>query len=207
MMDDKIKAALTCLGFEESVKVEKVPKLKVVTKMYHKLALKHHPDRPGENDDELFKKITEAYRFICEYLEELIDEKEDEPFDYEEEVARRTFKQFEFAKVKENMRSFTIHIENNLSMVWDKILSTHYGGPLDRDENGFHWKVSNYTDGNLTGNIAIGKWHIPKKDGQSKLNIQSNERGNFLPAHFVDHVLPKLLQEVHNYKGIEKNQP
>ena len=102
------------------------------------------------------------------------------------------------------MRSFTIHIEKNLSLVWDKILTNH---SLDREENGLHWKVLNYTDGKLTGNIAIGKWHIPKKDGQSKLNIQSNEKGNFLPAHFVDHVLPTLLEEVHKYKGIELQDP
>ena len=63
-MDDKIKAALSCLGFVESVKTEKMPKLKVVTKKYHKLALLHHPDRPGVNEDRPFKEITEAYRLI-----------------------------------------------------------------------------------------------------------------------------------------------
>ena len=35
-----------------------------------------------------------------------------------------------------------------------------------------------------------------KKDNQSKLNIQSSQAGNFLPAHFVSVHLPKLLSEV-----------
>jgi DnaJ-class molecular chaperone len=45
-----------------------LPKLKFITKKYHKLAQLHHPDRPG-GDGEVFKPITEAYRLIGEYLE------------------------------------------------------------------------------------------------------------------------------------------
>ena len=37
---------------------------------------------------------------------------------------------------------------------------------------------------------------MPKKDKQSKINIQSSGVGNFLPAHFVSLHLPKLLTEV-----------
>ena len=94
------------------------------------------------------------------------------------------------------MKSFKILIENNLSSTWEEILSKHYGVPADRENNGLHWKVENYSDGNMTGNISIGKWHKPKKDNQSKLHIQSNEKGNLLPAHYVHHVLPKLFEEV-----------
>ena len=60
-------------------------------------------------------------------------------------------------------------------------------------------------EGNIVGNITIGKWHKPKKDNQSKLHIQSNEAGNFLPAHFVDHELPKLFKEVSKYQEDKKN--
>ena len=212
-MMDKIKAALTCLGFLESVKAEKMPKLSVITKKYHKLALAHHPDRKnGDGDEERFKEITEAYRLIGEHLEEMKENEgnatnAEETFDFEEEVARRTFKEFQFAKVKENMRSFTIHIENELSFTWDIVLSKHYGDPHDRKENGQHWKVVDYTDGILTGNISISKWHIPKRDKQTKLHIQSNEKGNFLPAHFIDNVLPKLLEEVHKHQDLGLSGP
>ena len=50
-MDGKLREALVSLGFMESVKAGKVPKFKTITKMYHKLALIHHPDRPGGNGD------------------------------------------------------------------------------------------------------------------------------------------------------------
>ena len=192
-MDGKVKAALVVLGLDEN---GKLPKFKHITKKYHKLAMLHHPDRPGV-DGEFFKEISEAYRLLGEIFEEHrnVGNKE-KSFDFEEEVARQTFHQFQSSKVKENMRSFTILIENSSSSAWEEILSKHYGVPADRENNGLHWKVENYTDGNMTGNISIGKWHKPKKDNQSKLHIQSNEKGNLLPAHYVHHVLPKLFEEV-----------
>ena len=202
-MDVKIQEALRILGFELSAQEGKIPKMKYVSKKYHKLAMMHHPDRPG-GDEKVFKPITEAYRLIGEYLERQKDENVEEAFDFEEEVARNTFKQFQFCNVKENMRSFTIHIENSSSLTWTKVLSKHYGAPKDRKTNGLHWKVASYTDGNHTGNITIGKWHMPKIDNQSNLLVQSTEVGNFLPAHYVDHVLPKLFEEVKaNQEGLE----
>ena len=205
-MDGKIKAALVTLGLVESGAVEKVPKMKYIKKKYYKLALLHHPDKPGGNGD-LFKEISAAYYFLGNYLEEQgINEVDDNEFDFEEYVARKTFHQFQFSKIKENMRSFTIHIQNNHSTTWEKVLTKHYGNPVNKDGNGLHWKVGNYTDGNTTANISISKWHIPKKDNQSKLLIQSNESGNFLPAHYVDHVLPKLFEEVHACQEVPLRQ-
>ena len=153
-MEIKIKNALLILGFAESLKADKMPKLKTVTKKYHKLAHLHHPDKnPG--DEEKFKEITEAYRLVGDYIEKHGDtKKKDENYDFEEEVARNTFRQFQFNKVKENMRSFTILIENETSFTWDKVLTKHYGNPVDRQTNGFHWRVMNYTDGISRANIA-----------------------------------------------------
>ena len=93
-------------------------------------------------------------------------------------------------------QSFTIKIDNNLSKTWDHILTQHYGDPLDRKGNGKHWRHCDYSDGDHTSSITIGKWHIPKKDKQSKLHIQGSGSGNFLAAHFVYNHLPKLLAEV-----------
>ena len=171
-----LKAALEILGFKD----EKVPKMKHIEKKYHKLAMVHHPDKGG--DENYFKSITEAYRIVGEYLEE---EVLDESDDFEEEIARKTFKSFNFSNIKENMKSFTINIDNTSSTTWEKVLTIHYGQPLDKKFNGLHWKVKKYTDGNVTANIMIGKWHIPKKDKQSKLLIQSNENGNFNVVYVV----------------------
>ena len=170
----------------------------------------HHPDRNPGCDEAIFKEITEAYRLVGNFIEENRNKenKDGKEFDFEEEIARKTFQQFQFSKVKENMKSFTIYIENSKSFIWDKILTIHYGEPQgDNKQNGLHWKVADYSDGNLIGNITVGKWHIPKKDKQSKLHIQSNERGNYLPAHFVDNVLPILLKEVHTFTDIGVQGP
>ena len=197
-MDEKIRAALSVLGFKDSYTIQKVPKMKEVTKKFHKLALANHPDKGG--DEEVCKKVTEAYRLVGDLIEkQKNDIPADDLFDFEEDVAMKTFEQFK-ANVKQNMKSFTIQIENSTSFAWEVILTKHFGSPMDRKSNGLHWSVKKYSDGNIVGNVTIGKWHKPKKDNQSKLHIQSNEAGNYLPAHFVDHELPKLFEEVSKYQ-------
>ena len=167
--------------------------MKLVIKQFHKLSLAHHPDRIG-GDTATFQKILGAYQLIGEYIESHCEPKKD---DFEEEIARSAFRQFNFSDVKKNLQSFTILIENHLSMSWEKVLTKHYHSPLDRNVNGKHWRHFGYTDDDSNkGDITIGKWHIPKKDRQSKLHIQSSGSGNFLAAHFVHYHLPKLLSQV-----------
>ena len=121
------------------------------------------------------------------------------------------YKDFNFKNVKENLFSFTIKIDNDHSFFWDSVLTKHYGPPIDRNTNGKHWKHKSYTDDNSnTGDISIGKWHIPKKDKQSKVLIQCNVSTNFLTAHFVSEHFPKLLAEVKELaatKSIDSNSP
>ena len=84
-MDGKVKAALVVLGFTECGEVEKLPKFHFITKKFHKLAMIHHPDKPGGNDD-VFKGISEAYRVLGEYFEEKKENGNVEsPTNYEEE--------------------------------------------------------------------------------------------------------------------------
>ena len=188
-MDTTIKTALQVLGLDVA---EHPPKMKLVTKRFYELSFIHHPDRPG-GDNIVYQQVTEAYRIIGDYVERYY-EPNDDP---DEEVARSIFQSFKSDDVKENLSSFTINIGNATSLVWDTVLTKHYGNPVDRTHNGKHWKHHGYTDeSGHTGDITIGKWHIPKKDKQSKINIQSSQVGNFLPAHFVSVHLPKLLAEV-----------
>ena len=72
------------------------------------------------------------------------------------------------------------------SFTWEKILTKHYGTPVDRKTNCLHLKVANYTDGNITANITIGKWLIPRKDKQSKIHVQSNDMGNWSEQSVCD---------------------
>ena len=108
--------------------------MKTLTKKYQKLAMLHHPDKlGGDGDQEFVKEISAAYLLVGNYLEEHWKEDSNrEGFDFEEEVARKTFHQFQSSNIQQNMKSFTIQIENSLSFTWDKILTKHYGTPLDR---------------------------------------------------------------------------
>ena len=188
-MSISLKEALATLGINDVRHL----KMKVVQKKFYQMSLIHHPDKPG-GDTIMQQKLNEAYQIIGDSI---VDNNDDIRVDSEEEAARHIFKSFNFNNVKENIYSFTIKIDNHLSHIWDTVLSDHYGKPIDRNTNGKHWKHHNYTDDNSnSGEISIGKWHIPKKDKQSKINIQSNTSGNLLPAHFVSFHFPKLLAEV-----------
>ena len=199
-MDEKVRDALITLGFQNDL--NKPPKLKVVTKRYYELALKLHPDKTG-GDGEKFKNITLAFRIVGEYIEE--NEANCDDDDIEEMVARKVFKQFEFAKIKENLKSFTIHIENELSLIWDKILSKHFGSPLDKAENGKHWKCKGYKDDKENvADVTFGKWHIPKKDKQSKIHIQTNTvNGKYLSAHLLRTIFQSFLMKCIRMKKIK----
>ena len=184
-----LKEALEVLGITHTG--DHPPKLKFVQKRFYQLSLIHHPDRPG-GDNNIQQKITAAYKFIGDFIEKNYESKDDN----EEEIARQVYRNFKLG-VKENLFSFTISIDNNLSFIWDDVLTDHYGSPVDRQTNGKHWKHLNFSDDDSnTGDISIGKWHMPKKDKQSKILIQANTAGNILPAHYVSFVLPKLLAEV-----------
>ena len=69
----------------------------------------YHPDHPCGNSEKA-KQITEAYRLIGEFIEENYNQFND---DHEEVITRAVFKQLNFSDVKENLRSYTIKIENH----------------------------------------------------------------------------------------------
>ena len=198
-MSITLNEALATLGINDVRHL----KMKVVQKKFYQMSLIHHPDKPG-GDTIKQQKLNEAYQIIGDS----IVDNDDIRVDSEEEAARHVFKSFNFNNIKENIYSFTIKIDNHLSHIWDTVLSEHYGQPIDRNTNGKHWKHHNYTDDNAnSGEISIGKWHIPKKDKQSKINIQSNTFGNLLPAHFVSFHFPKLLAEVKARATVKQPPP
>ena len=81
-------------------------------------------------------------RIIGNFIEKYYQPKDD---DTEEEIARYVFRSFKSDDIKENLCSFTIRIDNHLSLVWDSVLTKHYGQPIDRKGtgNGKHWKHIN----------------------------------------------------------------
>ena len=99
-----LKEALTILGIKDVF--DHPPKLKFIQKRFYQLSLIHHPDRPGGNN-KIYQPITEAYRFIGEYIQKNYKD-EDDP---EELFARQAYKSFNFGNIRENLFSFTILIE------------------------------------------------------------------------------------------------
>ena len=129
-MSLSLKKAFATLGIKYTS--DQMPKMKFVQKRFYQLSLLHHPDRPG-GDNITQQKIAEAFQFIGDYIVQNYYDQDDS----EEEAARHVFKNFDFKNIKENIFSFTIKIDNNLSNVWDAVLSAHYGPPVDRN---FHRK-------------------------------------------------------------------
>ena len=63
------KEACNVLGISENADKE------TVKKAYHKLALKHHPDKGGDAD--IFREVSEAYKILTEHGESGLQEDED----------------------------------------------------------------------------------------------------------------------------------
>ena len=137
-----LKEALATLGINDSG--DHPPKLKFVQKRFYQLLLVHHPDKPG-GDNATQQKLAEPFKFLANYIVENYAISDDT----EEEMARHVYTNSNMENIKENIFSFTIKIENNHSLIWDSVLSDHYGLPLDRKANGKHWKHLNYSDDNF----------------------------------------------------------
>lgn len=102
-MDENLRAALVTLGFVESVKKnDQIPKMKTVTKKYHKLAMMYHPDRlGGDGDQKVFKEISASYLLVGNYLEEhWKEDRNRDIFDFEEDPYRKTFHQFQNSNMR-----------------------------------------------------------------------------------------------------------
>ena len=113
------------------------------------MSLIHHPDCPG-GDNGTYKPTTEAYRIIRDFIKNYYEPKDD---DTKEEIARYVFRSFKSDDIKESLCSFTIIIDNHLSLVWDSVLTMHYGQPIDRKGTG-----------NGTGSISIMLITIPIRE-------------------------------------------
>ena len=72
-----LKEALEVLGINNTG--DHPPKLKFIQKRFYQLSLDHHPDRPG-GDNEIYQNITEAYRFIGDYIQQNYSDKETHPY-------------------------------------------------------------------------------------------------------------------------------
>ena len=90
--DPEIAAGLGVLGFQE---LNVYPRMKDVVKMFRKMALKKHPDKPGGSTED-FQILQEAFIRIGSFLQAQ-QEKSDSitaEDDYEEDIAKKLFKEY-----------------------------------------------------------------------------------------------------------------
>ena len=90
--DPEIVAGLGVLGFPE---LSVFPRMVDVVKMFRKMALKKHPDKPGGSTEE-FQILQEAFIRIGSFLQAQQDKADSiaAEDDYEEDIAKRLFKEY-----------------------------------------------------------------------------------------------------------------
>ena len=91
--DPEIVAGLGVLGF--SPPVTTYPLMKDVVRMFRKMALKKHPDKPGGSTHE-FQILQDAFIRIGSFLQSRQEQTDSiaTEDDYEEDIAKKLFKEY-----------------------------------------------------------------------------------------------------------------
>lgn len=100
--------------------------LQEVRSMYHKLALKHHPDKNGNNleSNEKFKQVQAAYEFLREDIESSTDYVVDEEENKKEEATSTLYKTLLMkflaplveGKYREILKEIIMNVKQNISL-------------------------------------------------------------------------------------------
>ena len=93
-LDCEMRRLLAVLGFTH---LTSYPRMKEVVKMFRRMALKKHPDKPGGSTED-FQELQEAFLKTGTFLESFQQKSDpvssEEVFDYEEDCAMKLFKEF-----------------------------------------------------------------------------------------------------------------
>ena len=104
--DSEMREVLQILGFLE---YSSVPRMKDVVKMFRRMALKMHPDKPGGSTEQ-FQVLQEAFLKAGTHIENQSRKSQrhrEEDEDAEENMAKNIFKHFYLSdKFKKSKRSF-----------------------------------------------------------------------------------------------------
>ena len=104
--DSEMRQVLQILGFLE---YNSVPRMKDVVKMFRKMALKMHPDKPGGSTEQ-FQVLQEAFLKVGTHIENQSRKNQrrmEEDEDAEENMAKNIFKHFYLSdKFKKSKKSF-----------------------------------------------------------------------------------------------------
>ena len=107
--DPEIEAGLGVLGFDE---LNVYPRMKDVVKMFRKMALRKHPDKPGGSTED-FQILQEAFIRIGSFLQAQQDKSDSltADDDYEEDIAKQLFKEYYINGTK--FQSTFLHLFDN----------------------------------------------------------------------------------------------
>ena len=108
--DPEIVAGLGVLGFDE---LNVYPRMKDVVKMFRKMALRKHPDKPGGSTED-FQILQEAFIRIGSFLQAQQDKSDSitaDDEDYEEDIAQQLFKEYYINGTK--FESTFLHLFDN----------------------------------------------------------------------------------------------
>ena len=104
--DSEMRQVLQILGFLE---YNSVPRMKDVVKMFRKMALKMHPDKPGGSTEQ-FQVLQEAFLKVGTHIENQSRKNQrrmEEDEDAEENMAKNIFKHFYLSdKFKRSKKNF-----------------------------------------------------------------------------------------------------
>ena len=103
--DTEMRQVLEILGFLDH---NSMPRMKDVVKMFRKMALKMHPDKPGGSTEQ-FQTLQEAFLKIGTHIENQSNKvrRKEEEEDVEENMAKNIFKHFYLSdKFKKSKKCF-----------------------------------------------------------------------------------------------------
>ena len=185
-----------------AMKTDIVPSFDELKDAYRTL-MHLHPDKtgPGEENNKVFQKITEAVRIVFDFL---TDNPELQPKEGSAET-KRMVKCFERTnKVEFKDGSLTFLYEDDQYNDWLKAFEKRIG-PASKlpTPNSFIFnnKSLDIPDHPNIGTVTASLYYRPKKDGKSKILLQGTAYLEFL--HFV---IPDILKEDIKTKVAEHNK-
>ena len=192
-MSQKLEEITTFL-LRLDLKPDKVPTYAEYKKKYReKLFL--HPDKAGNDSEEVFKEITEAANKVHEWI---INNPELQRTNTEE--FKRVAKCFDrYSDVQYNTNNVVIHLDDEHCTSWMEALSRRFGTsiPLE-DQVGVQFKTSHLKLSKSTetfGSFSASVWQKPKK-GAPKILLQGKSY-----MMFVTFILPEILKEIESKNG------
>ena len=103
--------------------------VRVVTKKFHRKALRVHTDKTGTTDDEEIKQLITDYHYIVEALKGINGEEKDEKSDVHEFFSKHKF-------AKEFSQSWTIFVEKDKVFKLKNEISKCFPDPKNMQGNG-----------------------------------------------------------------------